>query len=609
MATVLALGLLSAASLLLGAVATRLWRPPSLLVGMLTAFGSGALLAAVTVHLAGNVARDGQTVALAIGCLAGGLLFLLLERWINARGGFLRKTATTISYVRRHERRRMRDLLRSLGRLDVFEGQPDHVLGDLAEALVPVSVEAGTAIFHRGDPSHSMCVLAEGEVDLYGADPAESPTRVASGSAFGHLAFLAGGRHSMTAVAHSPVRFWRLPRTEFDQAVRNSASLSRAWERFLEGPAVRTYLDGTYGMDRDARTQWTADLVRAVHERVEVEPLADPKTRAGGDVESMLRRFPDFADLPDGELKLLAERVFVKLQPPGHTFFHHGDRADRIYMLDEGRITLVAGTGEQSRASEFHPGRIIGAYSFLAGGHHTATAVAATDVRVGVLRRRDLEAILSRCPRLNERIESWLRRTELSEYLHDRQGLDRQRASTWVGQALRSLRTGRLLPSIESVIPNDARPGTAPRAIGLGTLLDAMPESILVGAGLATVQPGGLCPLLAGVFLSNLPESLSASIGMREHGVRFRTVLGMWTGVVLAAGVSAVLANLLVGAVPGTAGTVLEALAAGAVLTMVAETMLPEAYARGGPLTGFATLAGFLTTIVLAALTAGAAVG
>ncbi len=135
----------------------------------------------------------------------------------------------------------------------------------------------------------------------------------------------------------------------------------------------------------------------------------------------------------------------------------------------------------------------------------------------------------------------------------------------------------------------------APYAIWLGIMLDGIPESLVIGASLIHAHVS--LSLLAGLFLSNYPEALSSSIGMRQQGLSFCKILFMWTSLMIITGFGAALGKLFfVGAAPFVFSLV-EGLAAGAILTMIAQTMLPEAYFKGGSIIGFATLLGFLAAI------------
>jgi zinc transporter ZupT len=89
---------------------------------------------------------------------------------------------------------------------------------------------------------------------------------------------------------------------------------------------------------------------------------------------------------------------------------------------------------------------------------------------------------------------------------------------------------------------------------------------------------------------------------MRQHGFPFRRILFMWTSLMLLTGIGAAIGNVFfTGAAPSLFALV-QGIAAGAMLTMIAQTMLPEAYFKGGSIIGFSTLLGFLAAIFLKTL-------
>ena len=129
-------------------------------------------------------------------------------------------------------------------------------------------------------------------------------------------------------------------------------------------------------------------------------------------------------------------------------------------------------------------------------------------------------------------------------------------------------------------------------AIVLGTVLDGIPEALVLG--LTVLEAGKVnAAFLVAVFLSNLPESIAATTGLSKAGWAKSRVLGLWTIVAVACGLSALAGYaLLDGATPHTIALVLS-FAGGAILTMLADTMMPEAFEHGGRLVGFFTTAGF----------------
>lgn len=137
--------------------------------------------------------------------------------------------------------------------------------------------------------------------------------------------------------------------------------------------------------------------------------------------------------------------------------------------------------------------------------------------------------------------------------------------------------------------------------IVLGTVLDGIPESVVLGVGLlsgTTTSPA----LLIAVFISNLPEAIASTSGLLAAGWPRRRLLAMWGAIVLVSGVSAAVGYVLFdGASPAVVAFVL-AFAGGAVLTMLADSMMPEAFDHGGRLVGVVTTFGFGLGFALAML-------
>ena len=135
-------------------------------------------------------------------------------------------------------------------------------------------------------------------------------------------------------------------------------------------------------------------------------------------------------------------------------------------------------------------------------------------------------------------------------------------------------------------------------AIAIGALLDGIPESAVIGVSLLSGQGVSLV-MVAAVFLSNVPEGLSSAAGMKRAGRSARYVFGVWGGIALASGIAAALGNLLLaGAAPATIAAV-TAVAAGAILAMLVDTMIPEATAETHDYSGLIAVVGFLIAFVL----------
>jgi ZIP family zinc transporter len=147
---------------------------------------------------------------------------------------------------------------------------------------------------------------------------------------------------------------------------------------------------------------------------------------------------------------------------------------------------------------------------------------------------------------------------------------------------------------------NGAQESGAPLAIVFGSVLDGIPESFVLG--LTVLQGGVSVALLVGIVLSNLPEGLSSSSGLRVAGWSRARVVRMWAIVILVAAVSAALGYVLLDPASGRTGAFAQGFAAGALLAMITDTMLPEAYDVERGSTGALVAVGFAISLMLSAV-------
>jgi CRP-like cAMP-binding protein len=422
-------GALSAFSCVVGAAIGVAWRPPQRALAAILAFGAGALLAALAFELVLPAQEHAGFVPVAVGAIAGGISFVVLNELLNGRGGFLRHPSTTASFVRQRKREEAEALLAKLSRVSVCRALPPEDLQALVPHVEAVPVARGTHIYDEGEESDAFYLIDDGEVDVIASGRpsgagAATIARLGHGDAFGEVSLLTGQRHAATAVAATDGTVWRIPKDDF------------------------------YCL------------------------LAVSPTLAGA-----------VADLLARDLALNA------------------DREARVEEAERWRKVA-------SRFIEAH-----------------AVAPTPTDVR--------------------------------------------------------------------AVAKEHA--GGAPLGIFLGLLLDGIPESLVIGMSMID-RPTVSAALLAGLFLSNLPEALSSAVGMKAQGAGTARILGMWTFLMLFIGVGAFAGNILFAGAPAWAVAAFEGAAAGAMLTMIAQTALPEAYEQGGWLSGIATLLGFLAAFFVRTL-------
>ena len=141
----------------------------------------------------------------------------------------------------------------------------------------------------------------------------------------------------------------------------------------------------------------------------------------------------------------------------------------------------------------------------------------------------------------------------------------------------------------------------SPMALLLGAILDGIPESAVIGLTLISGEGVGVA-VVAAVFLSNLPESLSSSAGLRAAGWPRAKILGVWILVALVCAASAGIGFALGEGTTGNAVGLINAFAAGAVLCMLTDVMFPEAIRYGNKAVGLVTVLGFAVAFLLTTL-------
>jgi zinc transporter, ZIP family len=138
-------------------------------------------------------------------------------------------------------------------------------------------------------------------------------------------------------------------------------------------------------------------------------------------------------------------------------------------------------------------------------------------------------------------------------------------------------------------------------AIVLGIVLDGIPESAVIGLGLLE-GTGVSVAVLAAVFLSNLPEAIAATTGLTAGGWTRSRIMALWVLVTLVCGLASLAGYAVFDSAGPQALAFVLAFAAGAILTMLADTMMPEAFEHGGKQVGLATTLGFAVAFALSIL-------
>ncbi len=583
------LGVISASSLGLGALTARIWKPTNFILGLLTAFGAGALLSAVTIDIvAPSVSHDGFGW-LAVGAIVGGLAFELLNRTINARGGFLRKASTSITFLRDSEQKRIREILDDLERIDFLDGLPDRELDEIARAFRPERLEPGEILYRQGDPCEHINILAEGEISLA---TIEGISQLHPYQAFGYLAFVSGTLHSSSATATTESEVLRLSRSRLRSVLTTCPEFaSRLGEKACSEDLIHTVSSHHPELTPESIDSWVARIqAEGIESLPQLVQVDEPPP--GEQLLDHLREVEVFRSLPAASLAHVAYVMFREEHDTGYVYFRPGEAADRMYFLIDGDVALVDAGGESDVTTLLHDGEEFGLHSFMTGMRHTATVIGQSPSEAWVLSRAHFAQLAAEDPAIGRAMAEFISTSRITEYLERDHALDAEQATTVRRRMQAEVKRGRLAPSISAKLMQGA-----PLAIWLGLLLDGVPESLVIGGTADALRVS----FVVGIFLSNYPEALSSSVGMREQEYSWRSISLLWGTVVLVTGIGAAIGSVVFQKASANVFAIVEGLAAGAMLTVITQTMMPEALHRSGSFVGLAALAGFLITTMLGA--------
>lgn len=292
------------------------------------------------------------------------------------------------------------------------------------------------------------------------------------------------------------------------------------------------------------------------------------------------------------------QAIIPFLQPvfaqPGEILCQEGEPGDHFYMVVHGEADVIKG---QKLVNTMRSGEIFGEMSLLTGEPRSATVIARTPMELYKLNQKDFNNVLTLSPHLAWAISrSLARRLRLAT---DSRVAAEHNLDRWRQQLIDQVELDLLLRE-DPITLQGLLQRSAPLAIVVGTLIDNIPESAVIGMNAGESHFGW--SFLLAVFISNFPEALSSAVGMKQAGTKTIQILGLWIGVVVLSGLCAVAGYSFSNNTPELFIGLAQAVAGGAILAMIASTMMPEAYELGGGSVSFSTIIGFLLGFFIASV-------
>jgi len=303
--------------------------------------------------------------------------------------------------------------------------------------------------------------------------------------------------------------------------------------------------------------------------------------------------------LPAEQIEPLLDRVREHKVDADKTIFRLGAPGDALYIVARGAVEVLNDKTGHAMA-ELGAGQAFGEMALLSGGTRTATVRTKIDSHLLVIDKADFDRLLAEDPFLNEQVRklshvravSNLRMAELDP-------------AVWASLASESLE--HLSRSDEHKLLHEAKAGKgAGLAIVFGNILDTIPGCLVIGAKFSGFESLSLT-LILGMFLGGIPEAAASATMLRRAGYSNRTIFLIWSTVLAAGIVAAVLGKLMISNASGMPAVLAQAIAGGAILALVTHAMIPEALHKGGSTVVLPAVAGFLFALYLALMETAAA--
>jgi zinc transporter ZupT len=307
--------------------------------------------------------------------------------------------------------------------------------------------------------------------------------------------------------------------------------------------------------------------------------------------------------LPPDEIRRVVSDIEKRVFKAGDLICHEEDLCDALFLIESGRVLIQPPDegGIGTKSSILSKGEAFGEMALVTGLPPIARAEAIDNTVVWEIHKDDFNEVVAVSPGLQDKLENIAAQGHTDSSAN---GMGKKKSNTWLQAARKNLESEVGKPTEAEIIheAHSQKSGgsNVALAIWLGIALDGVPESLVIGGSMEGTSIS--MALVGGLFLANFPESMSSASVMKKQGSPAILIIGMWASLMIMTAVGAAMGYVFIADASPHLRATLEGLAAGAMLAMIAQTMLPEAFEHGGWLTGLMTVIGFLAAIWMGTL-------
>ncbi|HEY2873643.1 MAG TPA: cyclic nucleotide-binding domain-containing protein [Reyranella sp.] len=371
-----------------------------------------------------------------------------------------------------------------------------------------------------------------------------------------------------------------------EELTRHGANVHTAWGLIAGGfavGAVAYYVASLFLEEKGAALRYPSRFMEYALKR---------KRKEAGEKLALLSQCGLLRHLPAEQIEPLLDRVREHNVDAGKTIFRLGDPGDALYIVARGAVEVLDDKTGQTLA-ELGAGQAFGEMALLSGGTRMATVRTRIDSHLLVIDKADFDRLLAEDPFLNEQVRKLSHVRAVSNLR-----MAKVDPGVWANLASESLE--HLSRSEEHKLLHEAKAGKgAGLAIVFGNILDTIPGCLVIGAKFSGFESLSLT-LILGMFLGGIPEAAASATMLRRAGYSNRTIFLIWSTVLVAGIVAAVLGKLLISNASGMPAVLAQAVAGGAILALVTHAMIPEALHKGGSTVVLPAVGGFLFALYLA---------